>query len=580
MLNYIDVRNKKYVKWQSVHFLTVMHVTHLDTSNVKIDVSRNTSAFKDGNANAKTYISPSTGNAKSGAPIPDINVPIIWILGGPGSGKGTQCDRIVAKYGFTHLSSGDLLRNEVSSGSSRGKELTAIMERGELVPMQVVLDLLKEAILKAVPSSKGFLIDGYPREKEQGIAFESNIAPVDLVLFYDASEKTLIDRLLDRAKTSGRVDDNEETIKKRLQTFNTHNDHVVQQYLKKLKKIDAERSTDDVFAETATYIDQLLVKYAVKHDFKSPCPPSVFKMLLTILLLQLSIQQINPRHCNSIETPLIYHKIKSCHKSTSQIIFWKRVSTLQDCKDATRSKNGLAFNFSPLEAENFTKFEPNCQVLACPQIDETSLVMHLGYDYYSAYGNLNATQNVTCIKSLGLFALTPKNLNYSQSILACQNSSADLADITTEYRTVMLSEMLKNHISDWYKAAYVGLDDLRQESTFENSMGKRLTCSNFRSWAPGHPRSKHPQENCVVMDSEKLWRVVNCARTELRALCELFPTAPKFKENVPKNVSCDGISEMHKIKKKKCLWQLELFQIYQNSSRLDRCALLDYNNEI
>lgn len=143
----------------------------------------------------------------------------------------------MAKYGFTHLSSGDLLRREVSSGSPRGQELTAIMERGELVPLEVVLDLLKEEIVKNLSSSKGFLIDGYPREKEQGILFEKNVAPVNLVLFFDASEKTLVERLLGRAKTSGRVDDNEETIKKRLHTFNTHNDQVVQQYTEKLKKV-------------------------------------------------------------------------------------------------------------------------------------------------------------------------------------------------------------------------------------------------------------------------------------------------------------------------------------------------------
>ncbi|XP_066137830.1 adenylate kinase isoenzyme 1 isoform X1 [Euwallacea fornicatus] len=192
------------------------------------------------------------------APVTEINVPIIWILGGPGSGKGTQCDRIVAKYGFTHLSSGDLLRNEVKSGSPRGQELTAIMERGELVPLEVVLDLIKEAILSSLASAKGFLIDGYPREKEQGVLFERTIAPVNLVIFYDASENTLVERLLERAKTSGRVDDNEETIKKRLHTFNTHNDQVVQQYSDKLKKIQAERTANEIFEETVQHIDQVL----------------------------------------------------------------------------------------------------------------------------------------------------------------------------------------------------------------------------------------------------------------------------------------------------------------------------------
>lgn len=111
------------------------------------------------------------------------------------------------------------------------------MERGELVPLEVVLDLLKEAMLSSLANSKGFLIDGYPREKQQGILFEKNIAPVNLVIFFDASEKVLVERLLDRGKTSGRVDDNEETIKKRLHTFNTNNDQIVEHYASKLKKV-------------------------------------------------------------------------------------------------------------------------------------------------------------------------------------------------------------------------------------------------------------------------------------------------------------------------------------------------------
>ncbi|XP_049821997.1 adenylate kinase isoenzyme 1 isoform X2 [Aethina tumida] len=187
-----------------------------------------------------------------------INVPVIWILGGPGCGKGTQCDKIVAKYGFTHLSSGDLLRNEVQSGSTRGKELTAIMERGELVPLEVVLELIKEAMLNALATSKGFLIDGYPREKQQGVLFEQNIAPATLVLFFDAPDEVLVERLLGRAKTSGRVDDNEETIKKRLKTFHDHNDQIVEAYTAKLKTINAQRSPDEIFKEVEGYIDAIL----------------------------------------------------------------------------------------------------------------------------------------------------------------------------------------------------------------------------------------------------------------------------------------------------------------------------------
>merc|ERR1712241_723945 len=116
-------------------------------------------------------------------------LPIVWVLGGPGCGKGTQCDKIVAKYGFTHLSSGDLLRDEVKSGSDRGKQLNAMMEKGDLVPLFVVLDLLSEAMLSKLGGSKGFLIDGYPREVAQGQEFEKEICPCTKILYFEVKDE-------------------------------------------------------------------------------------------------------------------------------------------------------------------------------------------------------------------------------------------------------------------------------------------------------------------------------------------------------------------------------------------------------
>merc|ERR1712050_681263 len=101
-------------------------------------------------------------------------LPIVWVLGGPGSGKGTQCDKIVEKYGFCHLSSGDLLREEVASGSARGKELQEIMTKGNLVPLETVLAMIKDKMF-ANQDASGFLIDGYPRELDQGKKFEETI---------------------------------------------------------------------------------------------------------------------------------------------------------------------------------------------------------------------------------------------------------------------------------------------------------------------------------------------------------------------------------------------------------------------
>ncbi|EPB73201.1 adenylate kinase [Ancylostoma ceylanicum] len=194
-------------------------------------------------------------------PLKKANVPIFFIVGGPGSGKGTQCERIVAKYGLSHLSSGDLLRDEVKSGSPRGAQLTKIMEAGELVPLEVVLDLIKEAMLKEVAKgSKGFLIDGYPREVKQGEQFENEIQEAKSVIFFDVSEDILVERLLHRAKTSGRADDNMETIKKRLHTFTTATAPVVEYYEKKKKliRIQAKGTIDEIFAEVSKHLDQLM----------------------------------------------------------------------------------------------------------------------------------------------------------------------------------------------------------------------------------------------------------------------------------------------------------------------------------
>jgi len=194
------------------------------------------------------------------APLKKAGVPIIFVVGGPGSGKGTQCAKMVEKYGLSHLSSGDLLRDEVQSGSPRGAELTKIMESGQLVPLEVVLDLIKEAMVKEfAKGSHGFLIDGYPREVKQGDQFEAEIMEAALVIYFEVSAATMTDRLLGRAKTSGRVDDNIETIKKRLDTFYKATEPVVDHYKKKgkLVQVHAEGSVDQIFGEVDKPLQKL-----------------------------------------------------------------------------------------------------------------------------------------------------------------------------------------------------------------------------------------------------------------------------------------------------------------------------------
>ncbi|XP_029672212.1 adenylate kinase isoenzyme 1 [Formica exsecta] len=185
----------------------------------------------------------------------------IWVIGGPGCGKGTQCDRMIEKYGFLHLSSGDLLRAEVASGSERGASLQDLMSKGLFVPTDIVLALIKEKMDKAreeETTKTGFLIDGYPREKDQGIFFEKNVCPVDLILFFDVANETLKKRLLGRAAVSQRADDNEETIKKRIEIFNEKNNEIVEHYKDKVVRINAEGTVDEIFTNVTKALDALL----------------------------------------------------------------------------------------------------------------------------------------------------------------------------------------------------------------------------------------------------------------------------------------------------------------------------------
>ncbi|POR32636.1 Uridylate kinase [Tolypocladium paradoxum] len=185
------------------------------------------------------------------------DVTVLFVLGGPGAGKGTQCARLVSEHGFTHLSAGDLLRAEQERpGSQFGDLIKNYIKDGLIVPMEVTVQLLENAMadaLRKAGSAKGrFLIDGFPRKMDQAHRFEEAVCPARMVLFYDCPEAVMEKRLLERGKTSGRADDNAESIRKRFRTFVETSMPVVDYYEKEAKvvKIDATASPDKVFAET------------------------------------------------------------------------------------------------------------------------------------------------------------------------------------------------------------------------------------------------------------------------------------------------------------------------------------------
>lgn len=152
-------------------------------------------------------------------------VTVVYILGGPGSGKGTQSAHLVDDYGFTHLSAGDLLRAEQDrEGSEFGDLIKDYIKEGQIVPMEVTVKLIENAVgakldAKQTGGKGRFLIDGFPRKMDQAIYFEDSVCESKCTLFLDCPEDVMRERLLNRGKTSGRSDDNEESIVKRFRTF-------------------------------------------------------------------------------------------------------------------------------------------------------------------------------------------------------------------------------------------------------------------------------------------------------------------------------------------------------------------------
>ena len=186
----------------------------------------------------------------------------IVIFGAPGSGKGTQSERIVEKYGINHISTGDVLRAEIKNGTELGKTAKGYIDQGQLIPDALMVDILA-SVFDSFQESKGVIFDGFPRTIPQAEALKVMLKErgqdISVMLDLDVPEEELMTRLIKRGQDSGRADDNEETIKKRLVVYNTQTSPLKEFYKGegKYKHINGQGTMDGIFADICTAVESL-----------------------------------------------------------------------------------------------------------------------------------------------------------------------------------------------------------------------------------------------------------------------------------------------------------------------------------
>lgn len=183
----------------------------------------------------------------------------ILILGPQGSGKGTQAKRIADDWEIPHVSTGDMFR-ALDDSSERGREVQAIMARGELVPDELTIRMIEER-LSEPDAAEGFVLDGFPRNLAQARALDSMLAAIgrglDAILFFDVPDDVALERMQGRARDEARADDTPEAMRKRLAIYHEQTVPVVEHYRAsgKLVPLHAARPVDQVFAEIQAALD-------------------------------------------------------------------------------------------------------------------------------------------------------------------------------------------------------------------------------------------------------------------------------------------------------------------------------------
>jgi adenylate kinase len=186
----------------------------------------------------------------------------LLVLGPQGSGKGTQAARLSEEHGIPHISTGEMFRSAIAAGTELGRKVEPILAAGELVPDELTVALIRDR-LSQPDASRGFVLDGFPRNLEQAEALDAMLAEIgrtlDAVLFFDLPDQVALERLLSRARDEEREDDRPEAIARRLEIYHEQTEPVVERYRAtgKLVPLHAQRSIGEVAAEISEALELL-----------------------------------------------------------------------------------------------------------------------------------------------------------------------------------------------------------------------------------------------------------------------------------------------------------------------------------
>jgi adenylate kinase len=186
----------------------------------------------------------------------------IVLFGAPGSGKGTQSALLIEEYGYYHISTGDVLRAQIAQGTELGKIADSYISQGHLIPDELMIDILDDVLSAHPESAKGVVFDGFPRTIHQAdaldVLLEKRGGKLDIVVGLEVEEEELIERLINRGKTSGRSDDNMETIKKRLEVYNNQTNVLRDHYMEqgKYEAVHGMGSIEDIFANIKSVVEK------------------------------------------------------------------------------------------------------------------------------------------------------------------------------------------------------------------------------------------------------------------------------------------------------------------------------------